>query len=546
MAQHRKNQLKEIKNTAAKIKVPNNKNKRPRPVKKGRLKSTPIPSPMASLKMATLLKDTELLNFIQATTHPFGPEGVGALIPDRYDAMTIATYDPLDIEIDVSSIISYLPPDNTLTGVAAMVVPRCLAAGFFAGYQEVDDVVSTGVNVIGNISSLYVDYTMKDFSNYSGAATRTISADDIPILDPYCICILILTSQGNAIVETDENSVQTTRWGAYFMRMPRMPTILSSTTAFRIAGAGIKLNPRSAPINTGGVAFAGQVKIDTLAEKLFNNVTIGGQFSNFSNLFVGSYISSKGIAGATSRYDVFQNGEQMMKQETTISEGIFSITIFQGQLTLSKSGSSVSKYRKKPSTDSVSLDGKTQTETKNNDIIEEKKDLDLDEILKEEKKEEEEEAILYYKDKYNRFIPYFDNKPKTRLGAWAGYGYYPDYYPYSVDLSKNDLVDPGDYIPCVYYQFNSANIVPLQLRAVVHGVAEPIARLPFLSEPVHYDPLFDHVKNILSDPSVFPVNATGNSFKTALNKFSKITGKVMKIGNKANKFLKLVEGSGLF
>jgi len=117
------------------------------------------------------------------------------------------------------------------------------------------------------------------------------------------------------------------------------------------------------------------------------------------------------------------------------------------------------------------------------------------------------------------------------------------------DISKSDMVDPGDFIPCCYYSFNSqatADQVQLQLRGVVHGVAEPIAALPFLSRVVQYDPLFEQFKNICGDPAIFPFNATGNSFKSALSKFKNIGGKVLKMGSRVHKFITLLQDAGVF
>jgi hypothetical protein len=487
---------------------------------------------MVQTSMKQLLTDTSLMGFMQATTHPFGPEGVGAVIPDAYDDSCISTYDPHSASVDLKGLFD----DTSITqfdGFICLLIPRCIASGIFSGTPDYNedspsDEFWSGRTIFG-LSFQFVDSDFKPLFTIGGA-----SVNDDPTKyvfgDPYFLMLLPIDVNGHSIIQTFQSAATTpyqTVRGAYIMRMPRCQNINSNTEAFRIAGAGIKLNPRVAPINTSGVCFAGQVRIATMIKLLnLDLITAStGTFKNFQQNLIGHYVNVKGIRGGTSRLNVFQNEDQMVKQQTSIAAAFTNVTF--NRIDLLSTGKpivnrGVGMYKGK----------KRKVDKVISRPFEEVKSMDGDDSF-----------YIRVKDKYNKTtINQNTSSDEFKLGAvedkyleMRGQEYL------GIAPSKNDLIDPGDMVPVCYYQFNESEPLLLQLRAVVHGVAEPIPTLPFLGRPVRRDPLFSQAKALVPNPDIFPLCAVGNSFKSVMSKFNNIFGTVMRGASRVHKFTKLVE-----
>jgi hypothetical protein len=471
---------------------------------------------MQRITIGGILNDTPLLEFIQATTHPFGPEGIGAMIPDAYDNLCVATYDTLATDINLVNLFSDVSSGaiTAFDGFICAFLPRCLASGLLSADNVVDS-----PNLLGqsNLSFVFVD---SDFTQIFANGVPTDDTSTYVFADPYYLLLIPVNENGHGIVKftTDDDPLTNhCVLGAYIMRMPRMPTILSDCLSFRIAGAGVKVNPRTAPLVTDGVSFSGQIRytslVQILTQDLAGGVTVDGPFKNFNVKMAGAFENNKGVLGSTARYNIFQNMDQLEKQACSIAANYQAVS-------LSDTVSAV------PYSDEDEKDGYYVTEkyaqvknkkstTNNHNHIE-----DVKKAIGKLKKSKPIKGLKDLDD--GRMLMIYAADTNT-------------------DPAVNDLCAPGDMVPVVYYQFNAATPLLLQLRAVAHGVAEPKPEFPFLSKPVRYDPLFEQMKGILGNPSVFPLNASGNSFKSALGKFNRIFAQVLSSASRLHKFSKLAE-----
>jgi hypothetical protein len=477
----------------------------------------------ARSQMSQLLHGTALLDFVNANTHPFGPEGIGAVIPDHTDPIVSPTYDTRNVSIDLTTIFN--PSGSllasTFEGVIVSFLPRSMAAGLLAAYEEpnASEIVDTA-----KLSFVYVDSNFVPLIPNNVPQTGT-NTQKLCILDPYYLLVIPVYSDGHSIVIFNGEAV----YGAYIMRLPKTSKILDNTTALRMVGAGIKIKPRESLLNVAGIAHAGQVKIQRFTELLAQDLdAIGseGKFKNFATNFYGEYFTERGIKGATARYDLFQNIEQLQKQQTDISPQLQSVTVTVVDLAARKKrkikrADDFDKFLKKEGT----IKPLKLKRNKSYAPWQEVKDSDSSfAFTQDESKEQVEEKMVAVEDTIS------DKFVETNM---ISYG--------DVDMSKNDLVDPGDYVPCVYYQFNNSSPQQLELIWAIHAVTEVKADFPFLSSSAKYDPCFNVIQNVISDPAYFPLVTRGDSFKSAISKFGAMAGKVLAFGNRAHKMLKIIE-----
>jgi hypothetical protein len=475
--------------------------------------------PYGNLKMQSLLYGTQLLDFMQANAHPFGSEGVGAVIPDCHDTVVSPTYDLRDIEIDLTSIFTYI--NTTLVtkfdGFIAMVVPRCMAAGFLSGVSVAD-----ASNVNYNQWNLSFSFQDANFTQLFANSTEQDDGGNVVLLDPYYLLLIPVSADGHAITMSPGNEAL---YGAMVVRFPKMQPILDNTSEIRIAGLGVKLNPRTPLIDTPGVAYSGMIKVNTIINLLKEDLdnaaaTMPGVFTNFQNHFYADYTTEQGVNGATARYDVFQNPDQMDKQVTNLKAAIYKVTL---------TDTSVLNLRNRPGYKRhlfLKYGGKGLSTINNNN----KNNYQDDEKF---------ETISNCTNKFN----HFSTGPTENIQAISNkYIAINSYEPEDISAATNDLIKPGAFVPCAYYQFNDSAPLLLTLRIVAHAVTEPNADFPFISETAKFDPCFNYIKNVLSDPSIFPFHTKGHSFKSALTKFNSMFGKVVRHAGRAQNMLKLLEG----
>jgi hypothetical protein len=501
-------------------------------------------SATVSAKMGQVLSaNQDLVRFMQATTHPFGPEGVGAVIPDNFDVLSISTYDPLTIALDLALITG--SAEGKADGVICAILPRCFASGLY-GANEIQKISpGTAADIypaywkVQEIGTIFVDSSFTQSSqsymsdaNDSNESPNFANAIDFFGADPYVLMIIPVGVDGYSQCFINTTAGIASTRGVYLMRFPRCQKLIEGTTGFRIVGAGVKINPRASLLETDGQAFAAQVKIDTFIKMLTLNHTalaVKGPFENFQNKFIGSYTTNKGLQGATSRYNIFQNNDQLNQQETSIEEGINEWAYHYDdlpapnekqikKLNLDKIPPPTSINRcpkaiwpRKPSykkcKGSMFIDSKINSLE---DFIEEKVEIDID-----------------------KRICKLGGPADGLLNLWTNKN--------TLGLSKNDLCDPSTSIPVVYYQFNDSTPILLELWAVVHGQARPNPEIPFLSQQVNADPLFPVIKTALANPAIFPLTSKGNSFRSALTKFNNIAAHVLKFASKGAKILKMLE-----
>jgi hypothetical protein len=118
------------------------------------------------------------------------------------------------------------------------------------------------------------------------------------------------------------------------------------------------------------------------------------------------------------------------------------------------------------------------------------------------------------------------------------------------DLSMHDVITPGSFIPCIYWQFNVTDesdnngVYTLKLMSMVISEGSPTGASPFLSNKVTPDPTAEHSKMMLENIDVFPVATIGHSFKSFMSKAHRVMSHVVKGAGHVAKILTLVDKFG--
>jgi hypothetical protein len=118
----------------------------------------------------------------------------------------------------------------------------------------------------------------------------------------------------------------------------------------------------------------------------------------------------------------------------------------------------------------------------------------------------------------------------------------------NVDLGIHDVITPGSFVPCIFWQFNTTDestqasaIYTLKVMSMVHSEGTPTGESPFMSNKSNYDPSVEHVKMMLENPEVFPAATKGHSFKSFMSKAKRVVGRVSKFASKSVKLMNLVD-----
>jgi hypothetical protein len=493
------------------------------------------------VRMYGLLAGTKTLDFIQATTHPFGPEGVGAVIPDKFQDLISPTYDYFSLDIDLPSRVPV--PNVVFTAFAAVILPRCYAAGLFSGAKGTSGINNWAASLVmvnDKWEQIFVDNTSStDQSVYIWT-------------DPYYL-LLIPVDDNNHCVAAWEAAQTFGVPGAYLMRFPKTSPINDNSNAFRIVGAGMKLNTRAAQINASGNCFGGQIQYETITGLLstehFNTATpSNGQFGDLQHRFVGKVHDSKGIIGCGARYNIFQCYDQLNEQQTTIKFDITAVN--QQYISYLDGGCKKAKKKDFKIPKPMSTDSKLDFED-----IEEEFTIPMRKLKKQKNSKievmcDEKDGEMEYKADTKADVNVVKRRNKTIITVdnKNNFGDLPTGVLNTATLQvsnpvtdKNDLCDPSTLLPVVYYQFNEGESQQLQLKIVVHGCASPKPTFPFIGSQVAYEATWPICKQVCADPGIFPYVTAGNSFKSAVTKFNKIFGRVLSGATKAHKVSQLLE-----
>jgi hypothetical protein len=119
----------------------------------------------------------------------------------------------------------------------------------------------------------------------------------------------------------------------------------------------------------------------------------------------------------------------------------------------------------------------------------------------------------------------------------------------NVDFSINDVITPGSFVPCIYWQFNTTDtggaavngVYTLKVMAMVHGEGTPTGESPFMSCKSSTDPSAAYAKAMIENLEVFPPAVSGHSFKSFMTKMKHVVGKAKKVAGHVTKVLALAD-----
>jgi hypothetical protein len=402
-----------------------------------------------------------LLRFCEAVVHPFGPEAIGATLPDQYQELVIPLTDR--IELDLTPDLFNLQGDwqttagVQLTGIFMWFQPRCTAAGF----AVLDD---DGINQFPQLPYLGVDDTLS-------ALNQSV------IFDHYYLCFTGIWEQSASALNApitygffNNNQVSgAIITSCYFaIRYTRFNNVALNCDKMRLMGAGIKMWSEQAPINTGGYCTTGWTTIEDICEALeWGALSLPlaspgplnpGALKAFQPK-IKFAVRSPGVKGGTARYSPLQTPEQVESEYPSVPARLYN--------TLTNSGS----------------------------------------------------------DPWPVFLLQKAN----------------------VDLSIHDNITPGSYVPCIFWQFNTTDtesnngVYTVKVMSMVHGEGTPSGESPFMACKSSVDPAAEHAKSMLENIEVFPVAASGHSFKSFLTKTKHVISKVAKTAGHITKILSLAD-----
>jgi hypothetical protein len=96
------------------------------------------------------------------------------------------------------------------------------------------------------------------------------------------------------------------------------------------------------------------------------------------------------------------------------------------------------------------------------------------------------------------------------------------------DWAQQDQCNPGTYVPCALWKFDStdqSSSYSIRVEARVHIHARPKGNCPFMTVKPTYDPLIDYLDNILANPQLFPIVVEGASFKSFMRHLRQVIGR---------------------
>jgi hypothetical protein len=116
------------------------------------------------------------------------------------------------------------------------------------------------------------------------------------------------------------------------------------------------------------------------------------------------------------------------------------------------------------------------------------------------------------------------------------------------DLGIHDILTPGSYVPCIFWQFNTTDnesstrgVYTVKLMSLVHSEGTPTGSSPFMSNKSNYDPAVEQVKMMLENPEIFPPAVKGHSFKSFMKKTRHVVAKIARFAGKTQRIMALAD-----
>jgi hypothetical protein len=255
----------------------------------------------------------EALCYSEAVVCPFADEAVGCKRPDGQIGTTPCTdrYSGLLGLVEQSQHFS--PPSGaSISGICISFIPRSLAVNWIRG--NIDDGKCKPY-----LSILELDSNLNGIVNdiQSGSKYRSV------VSDPYCLLYTILGSDGKfyRFDTVPGDFTLSFEEGINLIRTPRLNSIYNNFDTLRILGAGIKLWPNSAPVQTGGRVFSGSFRLsdfyDILGGGDLDRSTVNA--TNLETALKDNYKTFVGLDGTTIRYNPLMDRKQLELQDMQIN-----------------------------------------------------------------------------------------------------------------------------------------------------------------------------------------------------------------------------------
>jgi hypothetical protein len=241
----------------------------------------------------TVLSST--VDYAEAVVCPFDDKAVGCKRPDGQVGTVCGTdrFASLLNMTQYASVFSTLT-GTELTGFVLTLVPRSIAVGWLQGQLISGTLGSDHVLPNLNIQELDSDFKGLPATEYTSVLS-----------DAYCILFTILGANGkfyrfNSLPgEISEDFTP----GINLIRTPRMDSMRDNFDTIRLLGAGMKLWPNSAPINTGGHVYSGAFRLRELYEILAGVSQTSISSYNIESALKDNYKTFAGLDGTTVRYN---------------------------------------------------------------------------------------------------------------------------------------------------------------------------------------------------------------------------------------------------
>jgi len=265
-----------------------------------------------SSNQGTLDVKTPIGRALEAATHPFGADALGALALDCRDSICIPGTDITEFPIE---------PISTATGVWMTWLPRCAASGLLSGTTT----QATGaVKANNGLRFEDQDGIQREF--------ETIITDPMEMneLFGWGLVYGFINTEGYSMV-TNTNA------GALHRLTKRANKFVSDLESFRVVGAGLKVRATKPPLTAGGRLSAGSIRLDKLVALLKQNYTDatnsepGGPFQNFADNWSGMRTMYDARQGCTVRFEPYQAG--VMKKKKVLPDFINQRSTHAGTIT---------------------------------------------------------------------------------------------------------------------------------------------------------------------------------------------------------------------
>jgi hypothetical protein len=501
----RKKQRMKKKNKNLQVVVSNKSNKIPRQMNNNGTKQETL---------INMIRGKPIYNYLEALTNPFSPNATGALRPDGTNMPTTPLKDRIAFGIDPSgfaytgnSLNSY-ETQITIEQVIITYLPRCFAAGWGYGtglnLAPADPMIST---LNPKDIKLHVPYS------YSTSESVEDLSEKVFITEPYVLCVLMVTTGGRAVrlPSSEEEKVQSYGdWpvGPTFVQFART-TYANQCAGIRINGAGLKILPLGAPINTGGIIYSGTISQEVLYQSCISNQTTSA-FANYETK-IRNRSRFKGVEGVTIRYDPVQTKVHHQFKDGFTDDDYYSTTRVYDQ------------------TDLLS-------QQDNNKFSPGRR-------IKREMIEEKEPYIEIQRGKNV-------GKKATKVNALdaSAEDYVRMYWNTASQIE--DLCGKDDQVPIVIWRFDKSQGAEttvtdynIQIEAVCHAEMIPKGNSPFVSEKVPEQPGLASFEKLTTNYELIPLSQKGSSFKTIMRHFANFAGRVPMLADSASKIAKIIEST---